>query len=101
FRIKEFYLVNKRYWSIILLYIAAQVLSVVIPLAIFATTGIRDASMVVYVNVTVFLLAVVGSFLILKRDLQEERLSHPLPVGKIIGWTALGKIGSASCRERE
>ena len=83
---------NKRYWSIILLYIAAQVLSVVIPLAIFATTGIRDASMVVYVNVTVFLLAVVGSFLILKRDLQEERLSHPLPVGKIIGWTALGIV---------
>src|SRR5699024_8701695 len=80
------------YWSIILLYIAAQVLSVVIPLAIFATTGIRDASMVVYVNVTVFLLAVVGSFLILKRDLQEERLSHPLPVGKIIGWTALGIV---------
>src|SRR5699024_3357063 len=92
FRIKEFYLVNKRYWSIILLYIVAQVLSVVIPLTIFATTGNRDASMVVYVNVIVFLLAVVGSLLILKKNLQEEKLSHPLPLGKIIGWTALGIV---------
>lgn len=83
---------NKRYWSIILLYIVAQVLSVVIPLTIFATTGNRDASMVVYVNVIVFLLAVVGSLLILKKDLQEEKLSHPLPLGKIIGWTALGIV---------
>lgn len=83
---------NKRYWSIILLYIVAQVLSVVIPLTIFATTGNRDASMVVYVNVIVFLLAVVGSLLILKKNLQEEKLSHPLPLGKIIGWTALGIV---------
>src|SRR5699024_3144012 len=82
----------KRYLSIILLYIVAQVLSVVIPLTIFATTGNRDASMVVYVNVIVFLLAVVGSLLILKKNLQEEKLSHPLPLGKIIGWTALGIV---------
>src|SRR5699024_12110363 len=38
------------------------------------------------------LLAVIGSFLILKKELQEERLSNPLPLGKIIGWTALGIV---------
>lgn len=27
-----------------------------------------------------------------KKNLQEEKLSHPLPLGKIIGWTALGIV---------
>lgn len=83
---------NKRYWSIILLYIAAQVLSVVIPLALYAMTGNKDVSMVVYVNVILFVLAVIGSLFILRKEIREENKANPLSVGKIIGWTALGIV---------
>lgn len=83
---------NKRYWSIILLYIAAQVLSVVIPLTLFFITGKESMSMVVNVNVILFVLAVFGSLAILRKELQQEKLKNPISPGKIIGWTALGIV---------
>src|SRR5699024_2643669 len=91
-QLKEFYLVNKRYWFVILVYIVAQVLSVVIPISIIFITGNRDISIVVYANVILFLLAVFGSFAILRKNLQNERLENPISPSKLIGWTALGIV---------
>lgn len=81
---------NKRYWFVILLYIAAQFLSVLIPLALYFMYDIGSMSSIVYINVGLFLLAVFGSYAILRKDLQREREAHPLSAGKLIGWTIGG-----------
>src|SRR5690625_7917863 len=47
-------------------------------------------SVVVYVNVILFVLAVFGSFALMRKDLQKEKAEHPLTASKIIGWTILG-----------
>src|SRR5699024_1400666 len=47
-------------------------------------------SVVVYVNVILFVLAVFGSFALMRKDLQKEKAEHHLTASKIIGWTILG-----------
>jgi len=90
FSVKEFWCLNKRYWLVILLYIAAQVLSVVIPIFLYMFYEFDVMSVVVYVNVILFVLAVFGSFALMRKDLQKEKAEHPLTASKIIGWTILG-----------
>lgn len=46
----------------------------------------------VYVNIGAFLVAALVFWMLLRKDLQDERIQHPLSVGKIIGYTALGMV---------
>lgn len=88
--LKEFRLLNKRYWSVILLFIAAQVLSVAIPIGLHFTTGFNNITGVLYINIAVFVLAVFGSLALLRPHLRQEKEANPISAGKLIGWTVIG-----------
>lgn len=81
---------NKKYWFVILLYIAAQVLSLVVPLILFFFYDVDIMTFAVYLNVILFVVAVFGSYALMRKDLQKEKAEHPLSVGKLVGWTILG-----------
>lgn len=88
--LKEFRLLNKRYWSVILLFIAAQVLSVAIPIGLHFTTGFNNITGILYINIAVFVLAVFGSLALLRPHLRQEKEANPISAGKLIGWTVIG-----------
>ena len=88
--LKEFRLLNKRYWSVSLLFIAAQVLSVAIPIGLHFTTGFNNITGVLYINIAVFVLAVFGSLALLRPHLRQEKEANPISAGKLIGWTVIG-----------
>lgn len=83
---------SKKYWFVILIYIVAQVLSLVAPLVLFLFFEVDIMALAIYANIVFFLLAVVGTYFLMRKDLQQEKQEHPLSVGTIIGWTILGIV---------
>lgn len=69
-----------------------QGLSAVIPLLLYFLYNFDIFSTTVYVNITLFILAVIGIVWIMRKDVQEEKNLHPMGAGQIIGWVALGLL---------
>jgi len=83
---------NKRYWFVILIYVVAQVLSLIFPAVIYIFYDINYIKVAIYSNIVFFILAVIGTYFLMRKDLQKEKEQHPLSAGKVIGWTALGIV---------
>src|SRR5690625_7971132 len=82
---------------VILTYIAMLLSTVVIPLLLLMFWGFDQFTTVIYTNIIAFIIGIFIMLNLLKNNLREERKAHPLTIGRIIGWS---KIGRESCRER-
>lgn len=83
---------KKQYWYVIVIYIVMQLGGAGLAYVLRSAFQLDPFKVAVYVNIGSFLIAAVLFWMILRKDLQDERMSHPLSVGKIIGYTALGML---------
>lgn len=83
---------TKKYWLVILIYILVQGLSIAIPIILFPFLTIDIMTLAIYINIILFILAVIITLIIMRKDLQKEKAENPISTGTIIGWSILGVI---------
>lgn len=82
----------KRYWSVILLYVAMLIMTAIAPVVLHFGFGVDFLTAALYSNVVGFIIAPMLVVAIMRKDLQEERQNAPISIGRVIGWTAVGVL---------
>src|SRR5699024_1465469 len=83
------------YWYVIATYIIMQLASALIPVVIGVIFQYDINELItfsIYTNIFLFIIAATIVIWMMWKDFHEERLAHPMSVGKIIGWVALGLL---------
>jgi len=83
-------LLKRKYWYIIGIYLLMQFGGAFLAAILTISYGLDPINTAISINIIGFLIAVVIILAMLKKELHEERIAHPLSIGKIIGWSALG-----------
>src|SRR5699024_11008729 len=75
---------------IIAIYLFMQIGGAILTVILSKFYGFDPITTMVSINLIGFLLALIIMLYLLRQDLKEEKLAHPLSIGTIIGWVALG-----------
>ena len=67
-------------------------MTAVVPVILHIGFGVDLLNAALYSNVVGFIIGPILVVVLMRQDLKEERISQPLSVGRIIGWTALGVL---------
>src|SRR5699024_4829782 len=84
------YLISKRHWLVIGLYIVMLLLSALIPVVLFFGFHFHPLNAAIYTNIVVFVIGVFVVLAIMRTDFSEERRSYPLSILRGVAWTLLG-----------
>ncbi|MEI3614772.1 CPBP family intramembrane glutamic endopeptidase [Pseudogracilibacillus sp. SO30301A] len=82
----------KRYWFVFLIYVLMLVMTAVVPVILYFGFGIDPLEVAIYSNVVGFIIGPILVLLLMRKDLSQEKIAHPISAGRIIGWTALGVL---------
>lgn len=80
----------KRYWYVIITFIIMQMIVAFIAPILHFGFGIEMLDAAVYAYIGSFIVALIIILSLMKNDLKEEKLKHPLSIGQIIGWSVAG-----------
>ena len=80
----------KRYWYVIITFIIMQMIVAFIAPILHFGFGIEMLDAAVYAYIGSFIVALIMILSLMKNDLKEEKLKHPLSIGQIIGWSVAG-----------
>lgn len=80
----------KRYWYVIITFIIMQMIVAFIAPILHFGFGIEMLDAAVYAYIGSFIVALIIILSLMKNDLKEEKLNHPLSIGQIIGWSVAG-----------
>lgn len=80
----------KRYWYVIITFIIMQMIVAAIAPILHFGFGIEMLDAAVYAYIGSFIVALIMILSLMKNDLKEEKLKHPLSIGQIIGWSVAG-----------
>jgi len=80
----------KRYWLVLLTFILMQLSVIAVAPMIHFGFGVELLDAAIYAYVGTFLIGLIITVYLMRDDLKEERIAHPISVGKIVGWSILG-----------
>lgn len=87
-----FYLFPKRYWFVFLIYVLMLIMTAVVPVILYFGFGFDPLKAALYSNVVGFIIGPILVLILMRQDLSQEKITHPISAGRIIGWTALGVL---------
>ena len=82
----------KRYWFVFLTYILMLGMTAVVPVGLYFGFSIDPLTSALYSNVIGFIIGPIIIVAIMRQDLKEEKITQPISIGRIIGWSALGVL---------
>lgn len=83
---------QKRYWLVFLIYVLMLVMTAVVPVVLYFGFSVDPLTSALYSNVIGFIIGPILVIAVMRKDIREEKFAHPLSIGKIIGWSALGVL---------
>src|SRR5690625_705678 len=85
-----FYLLRRKFLLVILIYIAMQLSSVVVPLLSHAFFGTEQFKSFIYTYIVAFIIGIGLILYILRENFKRARELHPLTWQKALGWIIAG-----------